>query len=102
MPIATASHRDTPQNLEAEKALLGSILLDNAALAIAEQERAALQAANAAASTEQLRVHHEEAAREAAAWEAELDRQEREHAAVEVDKPSLWRRFCNWGIRAGR
>lgn len=36
MPIATASHRDTPQNLEAEKALLGSILLDNAALAIAE------------------------------------------------------------------
>jgi replicative DNA helicase len=32
MPTATASERSVPHNLEAERALLGSILLDNAAL----------------------------------------------------------------------
>ena len=32
MPIATASERSVPHNLEAERALLGSILLDNGAL----------------------------------------------------------------------
>ena len=32
MPTATANDRTVPHNLEAERALLGSILLDNAAL----------------------------------------------------------------------
>ena len=32
MPTATATDRSVPHNLEAERALLGSVLLDNGAL----------------------------------------------------------------------
>jgi hypothetical protein len=75
-----------------------------AAIAVAEHERSARQAANAAAAVEQLRVHHEVAAKEAAALEQALADQEAiDTAPAEegylvppIDRPTLWERFCRW------
>jgi endonuclease/exonuclease/phosphatase (EEP) superfamily protein YafD len=90
---------------------------DAAALVVAAQEQAAIKAADAAAATEQLRVHHEEAAMEAAALHDELERQEAKETAGynlsladqeaiatvvrQMDKPTLWRRFCDWWSNTG-